>query len=520
MPSRTHHATANTSSRKAQFVCSAIAMLAISTPALATPEFTAAFAEHPYTFATPCDPAKPVIFVNIVLRNSTDAPTGPVHIFAEDGRRAFEGDLRLPHVSAHADVPVAVALHRTTSSAGPLAGTHPIAVTVDRAGSGGKEHLTPLDVAIPATFCIPAVATHTTAPGAGTMSVTPVRTHVPIGLLVTPTPLPNVGDNAAKVANLSVLARPAVPTSVRNVTVATDCGSHVGALGSLTCPAMIASGDLLLVWDWKGEGGLTDIDGYRIYRVDSGLKALVGTRSNSKDLTLFDIAPPTGGYSGKCYAISAYTTKAESELSSAFCASGGSVAKTVRLRAFQSRSSTKSHANSGNPIFSGSYVKINMPAPTNVIVGYAYAFEEHTFGDSVANMIYRGAVAFDVSDLAKRRLVSARLHLQIADSKCKDCVRAGGDPVGNNYSCTTSIRSGTEFWWRNTDWIEVRSASIEPNDVGPDISADVTNLVASWMAGEPNYGFVLINNDERLGVALNKQCQTSYSNPVLEITYY
>ncbi len=502
--------------------CMVAAALAITAPALAAPKFTVAFAEHPYTFATPCDPAKSLVFVNMVLRNGADTPTGPVHILAQDGAHALEGDLTLPQIPAHMDVQVAVSLHRSAASVAPLVGTHPIALTIDASGTGGKQNLAPLDVAIPATFCVAALATPTPAPAAAPASFTPIHSRVPIAALTTPTPLPRFGANASKVANISVLARPAVPTNVKNVAAATDCGAHVGVLGALTCPAMIASGDLLLIWDWKGEGALTDIDGYHIYRVDSGLKTLVATRSNGKDLTLFDIAPPAGGYSGKCYSITAYTAKAESESSSAFCASGGAVAKTVRMPASQARSSTKRHDDAGNTITGiGSLAGRGAPpAFTNVMVGYSYASEKHTLGDSVLNVIYRGAVAFDLTTLAKRRVVSARLHLQIADSKCLGCVKAGGISVGNNYSCITTIGSGNEFWWRNGNWIEIQPSDIEPNDVGPDISADVTKLVASWVAGEPNYGFVLLNRDERLGAFDNRQCQTSYSNPVLEITYY
>ena len=498
------------------------ALLALAIPADAAPKFTVAYAEHPYTLATPCDLYKPLVFINLALRNGSDQPTGPVHVSAEDSAHVLEGDATLPQIPAGMEIPFALALRRKAASVGPLGGTHTIAVTVDIMGSAGKRHLTPLEVAVPATFCVAAAATPTPAPAAVPGILTPIRSRVLGNVLATPTPLPRIGGNASKVANLSVLVRPAVPTNVKNVAAATDCGAHVGVLGSLTCPAMIASGDLLLTWDWQSDGKLTEIDGYRIYRVDSGLHQLVFTRSNNKELTLVDIAPPTGGYTGKCYAITAYTTKAESELSSAFCASGGAVAKTVRLPASQARYAKKVRDVGGNVINGvGSLAGRGLPPVlTNVVVGYSYASEKHTLGDTVSNVLYRGAVAFDVSALARRHLVSARLHLQIGDSKCNGCVQAGGISVGNNYSCITNIGSGTEFWWRNGSWLEVQSSDIEPNDVGPDISADVTKLVASWLTGEPNYGFVLLNRDERLGAFDNRQCQTSYSVPTLEITYY
>jgi hypothetical protein len=46
----------------------------------------------------------------------------------------------------------------------------------------------------------------------------------------------------------------------------------------------------------------------------------------------------------------------------------------------------------------------------------------------------------------------------------------------------------------------------------------VSQLVAPWLSGEPNCGFVLINRDESLAAFTNKH--TSYTTPVLEITYY
>lgn len=64
-------------------------------------------------------------------------------------------------------------------------------------------------------------------------------------------------------------------------------------------------------------------------------------------------------------------------------------------------------------------------------------------------------------------------------------------------------------------------AGIAPTDTGPVISADVTALVAPWLRGEPNYGFVVRNSDENPKTFTNKTCLTTYAtNPVLELTYY
>ncbi|MFN2460493.1 MAG: hypothetical protein ABR591_07380 [Candidatus Velthaea sp.] len=58
------------------------------------------------------------------------------------------------------------------------------------------------------------------------------------------------------------------------------------------------------------------------------------------------------------------------------------------------------------------------------------------------------------------------------------------------------------------------------DDVGPIISADATSLVAPWLSGQPNYGFVLRGASENLGGQTNEQCYTTYVNPVLTVTYY
>ena len=108
----------------------------------------------------------------------------------------------------------------------------------------------------------------------------------------------------------------------RNVQVARgteQCAAHVGLFGALTCPALIKSGDVLLVWDWQAGAGPAAIGGFRVYRVTGGTKQLVYTRTDQDSITLVDLSGPAAGYVGACFAVSAYAGAYESALSAAHC---------------------------------------------------------------------------------------------------------------------------------------------------------------------------------------------------------
>ncbi|MFN2462147.1 MAG: DNRLRE domain-containing protein [Candidatus Velthaea sp.] len=307
--------------------------------------------------------------------------------------------------------------------------------------------------------------------------------------------------NAARVGTLQIKVM--VPTNVRNASGGTDCGAHLGLIGALLCPDMIKSGDLLLVWDWKNDTGLPPIDGYRVYRVDGGRRQLASSTNNAQQ-TLADLAQPAGGYKGACYAVTAVAATRESDLSPPYCAGGSSAATTVRLTAV--------HANSGFQ-FGRQGSGLGFIAPDGQVVGFRYQAARHFFGDEATNLVQRAAFAFDVTPFVKHRLVSAKLRLTIAWSQGQ----------GNNHSCATAVGTGTEFWWQNNGSGLIPGSfgyDVVPTDTGPEITADVTRIVAPWLIGEPNYGFVLKNDDEDTNAFRNMQCQTAYTNPILELTSY
>lgn len=279
-----------------------------------------------------------------------------------------------------------------------------------------------------------------------------------------------------------------------------ECAAHIGLVGALLCPDMVKSGNLLLVWSWDPQGH--DIDGFHVYRVDGQSRHLVDTVRTKGDLTLSDVPRSGAGYGNACYAVAAFSGSRESALAAPYCTDGRSAAITTRLKAEHVR---------------GSHLLLNVTGiPTEWrAVGYSYSAVVNTFGDRTYNAISRMGIAFDVSGLRGRRLVSATLRMAI------DLPTNGGD----NHSCATNVGDGANFWWLNGDWIDGRfGTEIVPTDTGPVVVADVTALVAPWLRGEPNYGFVVKNADENLRAFVTKKCMTIYSpydyDYTLDLTYY
>jgi hypothetical protein len=437
--------------------------------------------------------------VNVVLQNRGDKPSVPALLRAVDARGVLFGDRPAPSVVAGGKTTVSIPLQFVGGSSSRLGGVHPIVVHLDQHRTG------PLNVTLPTTLCssgAPASPSSTATPAAVTSST------------AAPSSRPQtISARSTTVAAIRAATTLAAPANVRAVASGTDCGAHVGPIGALVCPDMMKSGDLLLIWDWQPGSGPV-VDGYRIYVGARGVaNQLVGSHAN-KEQTLFDVPKPRdgSGYSGKCYAVSAYAGNRESARSPVYCAGGGSVAKTIRLNAIHSRLSYQTHRNPGSDLLPGSVFGVDDdPASRGFGVGFSYTSAKRLVRDSFYNVILRSAWAFDVSPLINHQLFSAKLQLRIATS----------DGAGNNHSCATNVGEGVEFWWQGQNWIEGRFGDdLAPTDVGPVISADVTKIVAPWLRGEPNYGFVLKNADENLNAFANKSCVTTYTNPVLELTYY
>ena len=484
----------------------ALALALVPCGAHAAIGVTIGYDATPYTVSATCNLSQPIVSLNVVVVNHAGLPSTGLTLEAADQSGVLRGTAPLPPLPAGAAIAVAIPMVSPGKNPAAIGGPHTIMVVA------GGNRSQPLLVQIPPALCAPpapappAAPVVTTAPAAagtpspGTISAVK-RSRAQI-VVATPAPKPvlvqkSAADRAAALASsLAVSA----PNNVHAANGAPDCAVHVGALAALICPDMVKNGGLLLVWDWQAGPGPDAIDGYRVYRVDAGLRQLVDTVKNNQN-TLSYVPKPSGGYVGKCYAATAFAGARESALSQPFCTASGAVATTTRLPSFRARATAKQRDNT----------MFTSPPDSGMNVGFAYSKQEHLLGDDYHNSIYRIAVAFDVSPLFNRRLVAAKLHLTVVTT-------AGSY---GNHACATDVGSGTGPWWTNRDWLEGDfHYAIAPSDMAPEVTADVTRIVAPWLSGEPNYGIVVKNEDENLGAFIDKKCLTTFKDPVLEITYY
>ncbi|MGH7488585.1 MAG: hypothetical protein ACREMY_23745, partial [bacterium] len=199
------------------------------------------------------------------------------------------------------------------------------------------------------------------------------------------------------------------PTGLRSTTDVAECGRHAAVFGGgIVCTAVLPKGQLVLVWDWNGVGKL---DGYRIYQVDNGLHATVGMQAPGKDITLFVVPPPSNGYTGKCYAVTAYMGDQESDLSNVFCTEGGSLVQTVTLSPQHSKSIQRF-------AFHASGVLLPADDPPQMLsrpfsVGYIYTSDVSKLGDNSSTNIARTGLYFDMSGVMHKSIRAARLKLTV-----------------------------------------------------------------------------------------------------------
>ncbi len=440
------------------------------------PNVRLAFAQPPYSLAASCDLSKPLAVIHLLVTNPTNAATSAGVVFGEDQLGALGGSAAVPPFGARATLPVDLPLqHVGLGNPGALGGVHPISVSVR-----GTSTTLGLALEVPQNFC-PSGPAHPRVPR-------------------TATPKPGVEQAATnKGRDYSALLTPVTPANLRSVSDRADCGVHVGPLGAFVCTDMMKSGDVLLIWDYQ-PSDLADIDGYHIYRVQ-GTPTLIGTQT-TKGVTLFDVPKPPGGYNGVCYSVTAYSGKRDSHQSNQFCAGTASAAKTVVLAPFRglsmSRVSSSGHEKS----------PISDSAAGRRRVGYEYVASKGGLeGDLQSNVISRYALLFDVRSLLGRHVVEAHLSLRV--------LRTVGKP-----NCTNSIGYGTEDWWSYPHWPEGYFTTPDQQMLGNELRIDVTNAVATWMAGRLNQGVILRNDGENLNVFTNDTCQTDYTSPALAITYY
>jgi hypothetical protein len=305
--------------------------------------------------------------------------------------------------------------------------------------------------------------------------------------------------------------RIAAPANMHPTTDLQECGTHGGLLGGpILCQSLLPKGELALVWDWNGQG---DIDGYRIYRTDNGNRVAVGTQAPGKQVTLFVVPPPSDGYNGKCYAVTAYQGGKESDLSNNACAGGGNVVQTVTLTPQHLRGVQKSviHFTGFSGAVGGGDPGANISNP-GFVVGYFYDTEKAPAGDTAWNYISRTGLYFDVGGVAGKSIRAARLNLTVGTTALRGHRWGAGPQLDHTTSCVGRIGLGVSYWWNYSDWIDA-AIVVQPGvATGPDVSYDVTQLVRDWANGSPNYGMVLLGDEENLDAFTERGCETTYLN--------
>jgi hypothetical protein len=307
------------------------------------------------------------------------------------------------------------------------------------------------------------------------------------------------------------------PTGMTNTIDAKVCTQHGGFGAGLACTAGLPSGMLALVWSCAS----CSVDGYRLFRVDGGRREPVAIPANGAGVTAALLDAPQGGFAGRCYAALAYRGTYESELSNAYCASGGSVMNTA------TESFPPDHVRS-----SAAWTTSSL-APAFVSEGFLDVGAYHSSyklvtGDDFRNELSRGGLHFDLTRLSKKRVLSAKLHVKV------DTTKLDAGAVDHSTSCTSAIALGKDEWWSHSDWILAAGQTDERNSFdtparlkpgsadGPEAVYDVTPIVNDWVQGtQKNYGFVLMTEDAGIHGFSNNACRTTYTPSIsLEVTFW
>ncbi|HEY6865300.1 MAG TPA: hypothetical protein VI319_15505 [Burkholderiales bacterium] len=473
----------------------------------AAPVIRLAPAQPAFMLAGVCQAGKPVATLRVVATNAGTVsvpPSAPaMRITAiDDTPLAWAGSVKLPALAAGASATVAIPL-LPPSRPDAVAGKHRFSVMAVPLGIAAAS---PIEMSIPAGFCNrltardPKRTVLSMAHGAPAMT-TAMNNTTPRG--------------ASKFAPKVDLALPA-PSALTSTVDEKVCNTHGGFGGGLACAALLPQGRLALVWSWSGASA----DGYKVYRVDGGQHTYVGRQANGKDATLYIVDPvPAGGYTGKCYAVTAFRGTEESAPSGATCAGGGNVVSTVTLAPLDVRS--LEHYRWVPRGLGGGGPYENIVDRGGVRAGYSYATQKYFSGDGYADSIYETALHFDSSAFEHKTVRAARLRLRV------DTSNVGTDRHEDHVlSCATSIQIGREYWWDHRDrpvMINAVAGAHPGVYNGPDIALDVTDIVRGW-AQSPgtNYGLVLAGDKTAVDVFVDDACETAFVPELtrLEVEFY
>lgn len=332
------------------------------------------------------------------------------------------------------------------------------------------------------------------------------------------TPAPKVGGSIKKhvaAPSVSEVMKPPAPTGMKSTLDPKECASHAPAVfGGLVCDAAIKDGHLVLVWRWDGN---RDIDGYRIYRVNGNQRQQAALQASGKDWTVYTMSQPESGFEGQCFAVTALAGAYESDLSGSYCVGGRATISTKSMKPTHVRSVYRLRARDKGLV--SDFDKTYTETSAELKVGYTYTTRKYPLGDKSLAGVDRAALYFDVDPIRGKNVYVARLKLRVGTTVIDKVVYES--VVDHTTSCLARIGMADSYWWTHEDWIDGGVVLTPGIAVGPDVSVDVTKIVAQWVeGGAPNYGFLLLGAEENFSAFTEQACHTTYSDVTLEVHYY
>ncbi len=353
-----------------------------------------------------------------------------------------------------------------------------------------------------------------------------------VGMGPAPMDQPHTPPAKAAVSDFHPTFGLTAPTQLAQATDPSLCSAHGGFGAGLACKALLPQGRLALIWDYSGGG---DVKGFHVYRVDGGQQTLVADQDNGAAVKAYVVdPPPQDGYATACYAVSAYSAVGESALSAPFCGAQARLIQSLTLSPTEAMAvGRQASISSSSPGLNGSGTTTFVDSAS--MVGFNYTTEKRkalvTVIDFANNSIHRLGLHFDVSPVMHRRIVSASLELEVASAwqgetnlnvPFRTSTDAGDPPTDHQTSCAAKLATGSARWWQYKDWIDA-SPQAPASAQGPDVSIDATRIVDGWAnSALPNFGLVLIGEEENLGAFTEKSCVTSYvpTSIKLVVKYY
>lgn len=466
----------DTVSRKAAALAVTIATLVAGaqTSVSAASRLDIAFAQTPYAVASACDPTQPLASLNVLLRNTGDAPTTQQSVNATDAAGGLAGSLSLAPIPAGAAIAVGIPLRRAASSTAPIGGTHAVTVSV------GAQRLGPLTVTIPLSLCA----------DSGTV-MQKQRARVPLAALATasPTPSARFDQNARAVpgqAATNALARVQlslpVPSDLHYTTNETTCRAHGG--DAISCETLRTHHAVAIYWTSAVPACATcAIKGFRLRAGANPASALLDVSASPFAVE----QPPAAGWSGQCFVITSYHepvtqmvndgtgrkiplpgatpsgVRGESAPSAALC-----IAATQRdiviapslIRSYRRTYWINYRTDSTE------HVKDDPPTSSTLQIGNEYIKNKE---DSQVNIFNRTAVAFDRSSIGAATVFGGAFAFNVTRARTGQCLYVSS-PVQNG--------------WESATWVAATGTTLpDATRSGATYSTPIDAALRSWSPG-------------------------------------